>query len=153
MKKKKSVKGILFVIACIFAIVLVGVGIAFFAVGNSANADEYKLGDDTVKSIKAVVEKRKVVSVSTATSNGVKTKKVEYKSNTVQEDLTKYVQYLRDEAGYVLTKDVDLSQKSASIELGKKSVDSGKILIMTIDYNPFGYTITLQKGEGTLTMY
>lgn len=153
MKKKKSVKGILFVIACIFAIVLVGVGIAFFAVGNSANADEYKLGDDTVKSIKAVVEKRKVVSISTATSNGVKTKKVEYKSNTVQEDLTKYVQYLRDEAGYVLTKDVDLSQKSASIELGKKSVDSGKILIMTIDYNPFGYTITLQKGEGTLTMY
>lgn len=121
--------------------------------GNSANADEYKLGDDTVKSIKAVVEKRKVVSISTATSNGVKTKKVEYKSNTVQEDLTKYVQYLRDEAGYVLTKDVDLSQKSASIELGKKSVDSGKILIMTIDYNPFGYTITLQKGEGTLTMY
>ncbi len=150
---KKALKIILIVVVCIFSIALIGGGIAFFATGNAANAEEYKLGNDTVKSIKAVVEKRNVTSISTETSNGVKTKKIEYKSNSVQEDLVKYIQYLRNEGGFSLTKDVDLSLTSSTVQLGKASKDSGKLLLLTIDYNSFGYTITLQKGNGTLTTY
>jgi len=146
-------KKILKIIMIIIALAVVGGIIAFIAVGNTANADEYKLGNDTIKSIKAVVEKREVNSVSTETSNGITTKKIEYTSNTVYEDLLKYTQYLRNEGGFALTKDMDLSVTPSTVELGKKSNDDNKIIMMTIDYNSFGYTIIIQKGEGTLSIY
>lgn len=146
-------KKILKIIIIIIALAVVGGIIAFIAVGNTANADEYKLGNDTIKSIKAVVEKREVNSVSTETSNGITTKKIKYTSNTVYEDLLKYTQYLRNEGGFALTKDMDLSVTPSTVELGKKSNDDNKIIMMTIDYNSFGYTIIIQKGEGTLSIY
>jgi len=146
-------KKILKIIMIIIALAVVGGIIAFIAVGNTANADEYKLGNDTIKSIKAVVEKREVNSVSTETSNGITTKKIEYTSNTVYEDLLKYTQYLINEGGFALTKDMDLSVTPSTVELGKKSNDDNKIIMMTIDYNSFGYTIIIQKGEGTLSIY
>lgn len=149
----KPLKIVLTVTAFIFALGLLGGIIAFVATGNTANADEYKLGNDTIKSIKSVVEKRQVTSVSTKTSNAITTKKIEYKSDTVQNDLLKYTQYLRNEGGFVLTKDMDLSVTPSTVELGKTSNDSGKLIMMTIDYNSFGYTIIIQKGEGTLTIY
>ena len=141
------------ILLILFVIGLVGGIIAFMATGNTANAEEYKLGNDTIKSIKAIVEKRQVVSVSTKTSNGITTKTIEYKSENVQDDLLKYTQYLRNEGGFSLTKDMDLSVIPSTVELGKNSNDTGNLIMMTIDYNSFGYTITIQKGEGTLTMY
>ncbi|HJJ19372.1 MAG TPA: hypothetical protein OIM61_09065 [Clostridiaceae bacterium] len=141
------------ILLIIFVIGLVGGIIAFMATGNTANAEEYKLGNDTIKSIKAIVEKRQVVSVSTKTSNGITTKTIEYKSDNVQDDLLKYTEYLRNEEGFSLTKDMDLSVIPSTVELGKNSNDTGNLIMMTIDYNSFGYTITIQKGEGTLTMY
>ena len=141
------------ILLIIFGIGLVGGIIAFMATGNTANAEEYKLGNDTIKSIKAIVEKRQVVSVSTKTSNGITTKTIEYKSDNVQDDLLKYTEYLRNEEGFSLTKDMDLSVIPSTVELGKNSNDTGNLIMMTIDYNSFGYTITIQKGEGTLTMY
>lgn len=141
------------ILLIIFVIGLIGGIIAFMATGNTANAEEYKLGNDTIKSIKAIVEKRQVVSVSTKTSNGITTKTIEYKSDNVQDDLLKYTEYLRNEEGFSLTKDMDLSVIPSTVELGKISNDTGNLIMMTIDYNSFGYTITIQKGEGTLTMY
>lgn len=141
------------ILLIIFVIGLIGGIIAFMATGNTANAEEYKLGNDTIKSIKAIVEKRQVVSVSTKTSNGITTKTIEYKSDNVQDDLLKYSEYLRNEEGFSLTKDMDLSVIPSTVELGKISNDTGNLIMMTIDYNSFGYTITIQKGEGTLTIY
>lgn len=141
------------ILLIIFVIGLIGGIIAFMATGNTANAEEYKLGNDTIKSIKAIVEKRQVVSVSTKTSNGITTKTIEYKSDNVQDDLLKYSEYLRNEEGFSLTKDMDLSVIPSTVELGKISNDTGNLIMMTIDYNSFGYTITIQKGEGTLTVY
>lgn len=149
----KTFKTVLIVIACIFVLGLFGGIIAFVATGNTANADEYKLGNDTIKSIKSVVEKRQVNSVATETSNGITTKKIEYVSDTVYDDLLKYTQYLRNDGGFALTKDMDLSITPSTVELGKLSNDSGKLIMMTIEYNSFGYTIIIQKGEGTLTRY
>jgi len=146
-------KKLLKIVLIIFALGLIGGIIAFMAVGNTANAEEYKIGNDTIKSIKSIVEKRQVVSVSTKASNGVTTKTIEYKSDTVQDDLLKYTQYLRNEGGFALTKDMDLREIPSTVQLGKNSNDAGKIVMMTIDYNSFGYTITIQKGEGTLTRY
>lgn len=149
----KALKIVLIIIACIFVLGLVGGIIAFIATGNTANAEEYKLGNDTIKSVKAIVTKRQVVSTSTEISNGITTKRIEYKSDSVQEDLLKYIEYLRNEESFYLTKNMNLSTIPSTIELGKNSKDNGQLIMMTIDYNSFGYTITIQKGKGTLTMY
>lgn len=146
-------KKLLKIVLIIIALGLIGGIIAFVAVENTADAEEYKIGNDTIKSIKSIVEKRQVVSVSTKASNGVTTKTIEYKSDTVQDDLLKYTQYLRNEGGFALTKDMDLREIPSTVQLGKNSNDDGKIVLMTIDYNSFGYTITIQKGEGTLNRY
>lgn len=127
--------------------------IAFITVSNTANANEYRLGNDKIKSVKAVVGKRQVTSVSTETSKGITTKKMEYKSDSVQDDLMEYTYYLRTDGEFNLTQNMDLTVVSSTIELSKNSVDDGKIIMMTIEYNPFGYIITIQKGEGTLTVY
>lgn len=67
--------------------------------------------------------------------------------------MLKYTQYLRTEGGFSLTKDMNLSVIPSTIELRKTSNDSGKLIMMTINYNSFGYTIIIQKGEGTLSIY
>lgn len=149
----KALKVILIIIACIVALAIIGTVIALVVTGNTANAEEYKLGNDTIRSIKSVVEKRQVNAVSTATSNGITTNKIEYKSDTVQDDLLKYTQYLRGEGGFYLTKDMNLTVIPSKVELAKMSNDSGKLIMMTIDYDTTGYTITIQKGEGTLNTY
>lgn len=149
----KTLKILLIIIACIFVLGLIGGVIAFVTTGNLINAEEYKLGNDTIKSIKSVVEKRRVTSVSTETSNEITTKKIEYKSDIVQDDLLQYTQYLRNEGGFYLTEDMDLSVITSTVELGKTSNNSGKLIMMTIAYNSTGYTIIIQKGEGTLSTY
>lgn len=150
---KKGLKIFLIVIACIVGLGLIGGAVAFLTVGNAANAEEYTMGGDTIKSIKAVVEKREVTSISTEISNGVHTKTVHYQSDSVQDDLVQYVQYLREEAGFHLTKEMDLTQFPSTVQMGKESEDPGEILILTIDYDQFGYTLILQKGKGNLTFY
>lgn len=149
----KVLKIILIVISCIIVLGVVGLIFGFISLGNTANADEYKLGNDTIKSIKSVVEKRQVTSIGTKIVPGLTTKKVGYKSDTVYADLLKYTQYLRNEGGFILTKDMNLSETPSSVQLGKESNDSGELIMMTIEYDLFGYTIIIQKGKGTLTTY
>ena len=150
----KTLKLVLAIVIPI-TVFLVGIGtFVVFMVINAANAEEYKLGDDSIRSITSVVGKRKATSVSTSIKNGVTTKKTTYSAEgTVNQDLTTYVQYLRNEGGFALTKDVDLSAPSSIIELGKPSKDSGNLLVITILYTPFEYTVTIQKGAGQLTYY
>lgn len=150
---KKGFKILIIVICCIGVLALAAGLIAHYATGKSSNAEEYELGNDTVKSVKAVVDKRDVSAVSTATKNGIKTKKITYQSDTVQDDLIKYVQYLRGEGGFDLTRDMNLSQIPGIVQLGKESEDAGKILIMTIEYDRNEYTVTLEKGKGNLNRY
>lgn len=145
---KKATKIALRVMACVFVLaILAG------AMGCASNKEEYKLGDDVIKSVTAVVGERKANSVSTSTSNGITTKSTGYLSDTVTDDLIAYTEYLRGEGGFALTQDMDLSVVPSTVHLAKESVDEGKIIMMTIEYDAFGYTIILQKGEGTLNLY
>lgn len=147
---KKGLIIVLIVILCIICLGLVGGIIAFAITGNAASAKEYKIGYETIASVKEIVGKRRVTSVSTKNTNGVITKKIEYKSDSVQEDLLKYINYLRNEGGFALKKDMDLTKATSTVELGKSSLKDGKLIMLTIDYNVYGYTIIMQLGEGTL---
>ena len=143
----KTLKVVLIIVGCVFVLGLIGGIIVLVTVNNIVNADEYEFGNDTIKSIKSVVEKRPLISISTKISNGITTKEIGYRSDTVQDDLLKYTQYLRTEGGFSLIKDMDLSVIPSTVELAKTSNDSGKLLIMTIDYDSTGYTIIMQKVD------
>ncbi len=150
---KKVLKIALIIIVCIIVLAIIVGIIAYGSINSVANADEYKIGNDTISSIKAVIEERNVTSVSTETSNGITTQSIEYESDTVQEDISKYVEYLRTEGGFLLTEDADLSKVPSTVQLGKESNDSGQIIRMTINYDESSYTIIIQKGKGSVTAY
>ena len=147
-------KIVLIVLGCVIALAAIICFTIYFFISSFSNLSdvkEYTLGDDTISSIKSVVEKRKVTSVYTGIKNGITTKTVEYKSDSVQDDLIKYVEYLRTDAGFSLIKEMDLSVVPSTVQLAKESVDEGQVIIIIIDYTLNGYTIKLTKGEGTLT--
>jgi hypothetical protein len=149
---RKGVKMALAIIAIILALTAIEEISAYRAVKKVADADEYKLGDDAIGSIGSVVGERKVASVSTSVENRIQIKQIEYDAEgNAQEDVAAYMKYLTSEEGFVLIRDIGSSEGSTTIKAQKESVDEGKIIWMTIDYNPFGYTITIQKGEGSLT--
>lgn len=147
---KNGTKLIILAVVCVLVLLLTIASTVFLVVRKISNIDEYTLGNDTIKAVKVVVDKRRVLSVSTEISSDLKTKFIDYQSDTVQDDLTVYTQYLQKEAGFQLLSDMDLSQISSSIQMGKESADPGEILLLTIDYDAFGYSILLEKGKGTL---
>ena len=74
-------KIVLIVLGCVIALAAIICFTIYFFISSFSNlsdVEEYTLGDDTISSIKSVVEKRKVTSVYTGIKNGITTKTVEY---------------------------------------------------------------------------
>lgn len=124
------------------------------AMEKAAELDEYEIGGETVKTVKAVVGQRTVTGVETGTKNGVKTKSYTYESDTAFDDLRLYAHYLQEEAGYMLIEDMDLNVSPGSTQLAVVSKDEGQVVIVRLDYDTAKgvYVVTLVKGEGTLTI-
>ena len=145
-------KVVLIVLGCMLVLGTVFIIAIFVAINKTANAQEYKLGADTLKSINAIVGKRKVTNTSVSLRNGITTKEVDYRSDRVQDDLLAYSQYLRGEGGFALTKNMNLNIIPSTIELAKKSNEEGNVILMAIDYNTSGYKVKIQKGQGGLSL-
>ena len=136
-------------IVCIFVLTIIIIISLAISNNKAENTEEYKLGNDTIKSIKTVLGKRDVKSVSKKNSKGLTTQEIEYKSDTVQDDLLEYTEYLRNGEGFKPINDMDLSIIPSTIELARESEDSGQIIKIKIDYDSYVYTITIKKEEGT----
>ena len=123
------------------------------ACGAAGKLEEYDFAPDKVASINAVIgESRKVSGVSTGIENSKQYKQYTYATPSMASDLSVYLQYLMDEGWIVLT-DIDLSGGRGVAELGIESADSGKILIMTIDFQTDRYSIRIEKDKGALIRY
>jgi len=150
----KGLKIALIVIPLVIVLFIAGiVGIVFFVLNSTANANEYSLGDDVIPSIKAVVGQRDVSYTESSISNGITTEIIKYTSETVFDDLLEYVTVLMEEEDFVLIEDMDLNVSPGTVEMAKESKDDGEIIILTIKYNKSGYTLTFEKGEGELDIY
>ena len=90
-----------------------------------------------------------IISTNKKNSKGLTTQEIEYKSDTVQDDLLEYTEYLRNGEGFEPINDMDLSIIPSTIELARESEDSGQIIKIKIDYDSSVYTITIKKEEGT----
>jgi hypothetical protein len=141
---------------------LAGVGIVAIAVlaavlwstlNSAKTADYYKIVDDQVPSVKkALGEERKVTGVSSSVSGGIHTKIFDYEEASGQNsDMSEYADYLIEKDDFAFITDHDFGPaKGKEIQLAKESVDDGMIVVMQIDYDRSGYTITLMHGEGEI---
>lgn len=140
LNKKNIIK---IIIISLIVILIIGI-VLFFLFNNDSNTNEYKLGQDTIKSITEIIGDVKVSSTLTEEKFGMLTKKIECKSNNPQEEILRYTDYLINEEGFSLTSPMDMLNYS-SIKLSKQSEDAGKILNISIHYGNSDYTIVIQK--------
>lgn len=117
---------------------------------SAAALKEYDIGGDSIPSITSVVGERKVTGVEATIKDEVITKRYNYASNSVFDDLLTYITTLREDEGWLVTRDFNLETVPGSAELGKESADEGQILLMTLSYDDSGYELTIVKGEGSI---
>ncbi|MCL2321174.1 MAG: zinc ribbon domain-containing protein [Oscillospiraceae bacterium] len=139
--------------ACFVIVIVI---IAAFITGNVAKADFYKIGSDQIPSVKLVLgEERKVTGTSTSTSNGITTNIIEYQvpGGNQNKDMIQYFNYLMNNDGFLPLVDIDFNGPSGTGEFGRNSIESGKAVIMQINYDLNGYTIKIDRGEGNVNPY
>jgi hypothetical protein len=148
---KKPLKIILIVVGVLLILGLVGATIAITALNSTSNSSEYKIGNDKIPSIKAVLGKRSVNGVSTETSNNITKKVYTYsKIQDVNGDLVKYIKYLTQNNDFLTMTDFNLNTPSGTLQLGKNSSKSGKIVLLDIQWDMGTYSIALRSGSGSI---
>jgi len=136
-------------------IVGVAIGVALIVLGNTADQDFIKIGKDEVPSVKYILgETRTASSVKTSVGSGVTKKVIKYSvSENQKEEMLAYALGLTNDYGYFRLNDNDFTGPSGyGFQFAKESVEDGYLVIVTIDYDRYGYTITLSRGTGTLTV-
>jgi len=129
--------------------------VALTVTGNIGDKDWIKIGKDEVPSVKLILgEKRAVTGVSTSVENGVTSKAITYSAAGNQsEEMQTYVHALVYDYGYYYLNEADFSDsRGTDFRFAKESVEEGYIVVVRIDYDRSGYTVTLSRGTGTLTV-
>lgn len=148
---KKPLKIILIIVGVILVLGVAIATITMTAMNSTSNSTEYKIGNTNIPSIKAVLEKRSVSGVSTETSNNITKKVYTYsKIKNVNGDLVKYVNYLKQNNGFLAITDFDLNTQNGTLQLGKNSSESGKVIILDIQWDLGTYSIALRSGSGSI---
>jgi len=159
-KKKRFPTWLLIVIIAAAAIAAIIV-IASVAVGAEAEKDYFSIGPDQVPSMKLVVgETRNITSYKSSTTNGIKTITVVYKLDDEldyetyeDKDVFRYAEALMLDYGYVNITDYNFRGDTGSgFQFARESIEDGYVLIVQIDFDTRGYTLTISRGTGTLTI-
>ena len=64
------------------------------------------------------------------------------------DDIESYINYLTGE-GWAVTQQ-DGNRSAGTVQLSTESVNTGKIILLTMQYGGNKITLTVMKGEGTL---
>ena len=125
--------------------------------GSIAKKDFIKIGEDEIPSVKFITgEERNVTGVSTSNENGVIKKVITYSgTGRNREEMLRYAQALYDYYGFWFyeTDENDFADaEGVDLKLAKASVEADFIIIVRIDYDRNGYTITLSRYRGSLTV-
>ena len=153
--KKKLSKPLLIVIIAAAAIAA-AIIIANLATGNYEEKEFFTIGNDKIPSVMYVLEEvREIKGVNSSSSGGVQTMVIEYSVTENQgNEMYDYSQTLMNDFGYFNIHPYDFTGPDGSgFKFAAESVDDGYIIIMTIDYDKKGYTLTIPRSEGTLTIH
>jgi len=146
---------VLIIIAGAVLVIGIIIVVALSVTGNVGDNDWIKIGKDEVPSVKLILgEKRVVTGVSSSIENGVTKKAITYSTSGNQsEEMETYALALVYDYGYYYLNEADFSDsRGTDFRFAKKSVEEGYIVVVRIDYDRSGYTVTLSRGTGTLTV-
>jgi len=123
---------------------------------NTAEQDFYEIGGDKVPSVKYILgEKRNVIGVSTSVENGISEKVIVYSVGKNQsKDMEIYALALMSDHGFFnTTVPYDFTGSTGrDFEFAKESNEDGFLIILYIDYDQSGYTITLMHKKAILNI-
>ncbi|MCL1951190.1 MAG: zinc ribbon domain-containing protein [Oscillospiraceae bacterium] len=118
----------------------------------SADDDYYIFGNDKMPSVKNVLGYRRVPSSARFTMSGTITLQAEYKSDTPNQDAYDYLVYLKENDGFYSLASVSFADPSGRAEFGRNSVDSGYMIVLTLDFDPTGYKLEVKYSVGEITL-
>jgi hypothetical protein len=153
-KKKKWLKILLIIIG---VVVLLGAGGIIYLISSlsvSADADFIKVGSDEVPTVAYILgDKRDVVGTSRSSSGGVSETVIEYKVDSNQgSEMLKYANALIKDYGYEAVTEYNFTESTGKdFQYVIESKQNGYLVVVHIDYNTRGYTLTIVRGKGTLT--
>lgn len=156
-KKKKSKKRLLIIVGVVLVAIVAIVSVYINSLLKEATAADYFesewLNPDKIPTVKlALGEERKLTNVSISKSGSANIMEIKYDvpGTKQNEDMVKYLTYLRKEGFLVLT-DIDFSGPSADGVVGCNSIESGYEIQLQIQYDSKGYTISIVKQPGGIT--
>ena len=158
-KKKKLLPLIIILCVLVVAGATIGIMVAkgvIATLGNTAKLDYIKLGNDEIPTVKNILRgERNMTGMSTSTSGGAVTKTLTYSVPIDSDkDMREYARGLMENYGYYNTTPYDFSERrGVGFEFARESSEAGFILVVRIDYDSGGYTITMTRSRGTLTVY
>jgi len=156
---KKGLSKKLMIIIGGAAVVVIGVVLVLiFALGgNSYESEEFfDVGGDEIPSVMYVLgEKRKISDVTISSSKSADKMVIEYSVSENQgDDMEEYAGALVDDFDFIALDEYDFGGKRGSdFQFVKVSdEDDDHIVIVTIDFNNSGYTLTIERKEGELNV-
>lgn len=124
-------------------------------INNYFKADEeyYILHNEKISSISRIVGKRNLKYKKLSTLLDKKTLSKTYYYNNIKNvsnDLNLYINYLRENENYLVTKPYDLNKEKDIIELSKYSKEENYIILLNIEYNKKSYKINISRLKGSI---
>ncbi|MFV0464790.1 MAG: zinc-ribbon domain-containing protein [Lachnospiraceae bacterium] len=149
-------KGIVIVLLIVFILVL-GAGIltaALISRSGSQDSGFYTIGGEQIPSVSsALSEIRTIQNVSQVNDGKVDTISMVYSASNAQSDMKTYADYLESKDGFVMRKaDTTFEMGTGKgIQLWRNAKTAEHMIIIQIDYDSQGYTITAMYGEGQIS--
>jgi hypothetical protein len=136
----------LFIVASILVISVIILIVTITITNKASKLQYYDVEGDSIPSITNVIGERKVSGKSSKVSNSVLYKRYSYYGmDSAIEDIQKYINYLSENDSFTIYSQLDSNVLSGQISLSKKSLKTGKDILLTIEYEVGRYTISIEK--------
>ena len=152
---KKRISKTLLIIFGIAALVIAGGIIAAILLsGGYENNEFFEVGGDSIPSVKYILgEKRSISSVTNTTSRRSEKMVIEYSVDRDQGDeMEEYALALMKDFDFVSVNGYDFSgRRGSDFQFARLSdTDDEYVVLVSIDFDNRGYTLTITRGEGTI---
>ena len=139
------------------AIIAVALVLVLTAGNKFEKMDFFEIGGDQVPSVMYVLgETRKITDTTVSASSKAEKMVVTYEVEKNQgAEMEEYAEALMDDYDFLSVNEYDFSgNRGKNFQFAKESdEDDDYIVVVRIDYTTSGYTLTITRGKGTLTVH
>ena len=139
------------------AIIAVALVLVLTAGNKFEKMDFFEIGGDQVPSVMYVLgETRKITDATVSASSKAEKMVVTYEVEKNQgAEMEEYAEALMDDYDFLSVNEYDFSgNRGKNFQFAKESdEDDDYIVVVRIDYTTSGYTLTITRGKGTLTVH